>query len=535
VNARAFSRPHDGNIVEQRYVPLALALLAAAMIAFGWTGFFGSDDTSYIAAATGWLNEGYGYVGEDHWSLRHTLALPIAVSFKIFGRNELGLVVPFLLYQLGLILVLYSIVRQRFDPATAAAVAVFVITTPFVTTGASVALPDLVECFFCVSSLALFIASLRAERPAVLLVLAGLAAGLSYVTRETVIFLVFSYGVFFLFGYGMPRLRYFWMALGFLIVFAADVAYFTAQTGDPLYRLTVDFRTHLQSITRDMSGSTFDRILAMIRTWEPAQFQGLTGSGNFAVHRLVDPILVVLANQEFMFIYYFAVPAAIWLFIIRRKFAPAQRQLMLVFAVAAATWLIALYLQIGMTREARYFILPTTLLDVFLGVAFIELLRRDRKILAYGAAAFLILTNCVGVYLDNRNSIFAERALRDYVQETGHSVVTDPETARRGMFLYESAGVAAKITAGKPEPGQLFFHNPRYVLWGMRAPGSLQEWLDQLAPYRPQPGWTEVWRRDSGRKLSGRILGMLGLDRHLPEGLWRKLDSPNGTVIVYRP
>jgi hypothetical protein len=44
-----------------------------------------------------------------------------------------------------------------------------------------------------------------------------------------------------------------------------------------------------------------------------------------------------------------------------------------------------------------------------------------------------------------------------------------------------------------------------------------------------------VWRRDSGHKLFGRIVGAMGLDRYLPEGLWRKLDSPNGAVIVYQP
>jgi hypothetical protein len=535
VTVQASAVPQRWPVGESRYVPLALALLAAAMITFAWTGFFGSDDTSYVGAATGWVNEGFGYVGSDHWSLRQTLVLPIAAAFKIFGQNELGLVVPFLLYQLGMVVVVYTIVRKHCDTATAAATGVFLITTPFVATGASLALPDIVESFFCVSSLAFFLASLRARRPAVLLVLAGVAAGFSYLTRETVIFLILTYGVLFLAGFGMPRLRYFWMALGFLIVFGGDVAYYASQTGDPLYRLTVDSRTHLRSITRDMSGSIFDRLLAMVRATEAPEFQGLTGSGNLAVNRFLDPILVVLANQEFMFIYYVATPAVIWLFLIRRRFSPVQRQMMAVLGTAAATWFICLYLQIGMTREARYYIVPTILLDVFLGIAFVELLRRDRKILAYAAAAFLVLTNCAGVYLDNRNPIFAERALRDYVRETGQSVVTDPETARRGMFLYEAAGVSSKISAGRPEPGKLFFHNPRYVLWGMHAPGALQEWLDRLAPYRPQPGWKEVWRRDSGHKLFGRIVAALGLERYLPEGIWRKLDSPNGTVIVYQP
>jgi hypothetical protein len=229
------------------------------------------------------------------------------------------------------------------------------------------------------------------------------------------------------------------------------------------------------------------------------------------------------------------VPAAVLLLLTPRSVPPAQRRVIVAFAVAASVWFGCMYLQIGMVLHPRYFLVPSVLLDILIAIAFIRLLRSGYARLAYAAAAFLVLTNCVGVYLDNRNPLFAERALRDYVKETGQVVLTDPETARRGEFLYEIAGVEGKITAGTPETGKPFFHNPRYVVWGMYAPGSLNDWLNKLAPYRPKPGWKEVWRQDSGHKLIGRVVAWIGLNRYLPEGIWRRLDSPSGTVIVYQP
>jgi len=36
-------------------VPLGIALLAVAMLAFGWVGYYGSDDQTYASGAFGWL------------------------------------------------------------------------------------------------------------------------------------------------------------------------------------------------------------------------------------------------------------------------------------------------------------------------------------------------------------------------------------------------------------------------------------------------------------------------------------------------
>ena len=60
-------------------------LLAASVCAFGilvgifWVGFLGSDDLLYWRGSDGWLIH-IPYLGDDHWSLRHTLVIPMALA-----------------------------------------------------------------------------------------------------------------------------------------------------------------------------------------------------------------------------------------------------------------------------------------------------------------------------------------------------------------------------------------------------------------------------------------------------------------------
>ena len=58
---------------------LGMALLAAFHV-----GFQASDDINYLVGALGWLNS-FPYVGNSHWTLRHTITLPTAAFIQILG------------------------------------------------------------------------------------------------------------------------------------------------------------------------------------------------------------------------------------------------------------------------------------------------------------------------------------------------------------------------------------------------------------------------------------------------------------------
>src|SRR5262245_58740797 len=68
-------------------------IVGAVMLGLAWVGYVGSDDHSYARGALGWINE-FPYVGKDHWTLRHTVVIPVALGFVIFGFREISLALP---------------------------------------------------------------------------------------------------------------------------------------------------------------------------------------------------------------------------------------------------------------------------------------------------------------------------------------------------------------------------------------------------------------------------------------------------------
>lgn len=515
------------------HAPLVLAtfLVVLATAAFGWVGFYGSDDLSYAEGGLGWLQH-FPYVGDSHWTLRHTLVVPMAALFGLFGISELTLVLPAGVYYLALLVLVFVMLQRHFDTATGCVAVLILGTLPLTAVAASTVVPDFAEVFFCLLSLALFFEATRRERRTTLLLLAGVAAGCSWLTRETVVFFLLTYGLLFLAGYGMPRRQYFLMAAGFLAVVGAEFAYFAVMTGNPLYRIHTDLTTHLGG---DVLGSakTASGLEKALTKVEGELYGPLSRTGSFSVSRFLDPILVILANQEFMLLYYLAVPAAAWV-ALKRPFAGSGGRLLGLFGTAGLVWFTCLYLQIGMTLLPRYYLLPTVALVMVFAAWLRLVLWRAWPRLAPLLLAAMFASHLVGIYVDNRNPIFGERALVEYLRQTGETVRTDPETARRGGFLYDVAGVRDRIVAGPPEPGQLYFYNPTYVSFGAMA-FDRQKQLDRLAPYRPREDWPVAWHKEPERRLIGDVIDGLGLKTRVPGEIYRRLVQPNFPVTVYRP
>lgn len=510
---------------------LVTFLVVLATVAFGWVGYYGSDDMSYAAGGLGWLNQ-FPYVGVNHWTLRHTIVVPMAALFGVFGISELTLVLPATFYYLALLALVFFVLRRHFDTPTACIAVLILGTLPLTAVAATTVVPDFTEVFFCLLSLALFFEATRTDQRTRLLLLAGLAAGLSWLTRETVVFFLLTYGLLFLAGYGMPRRLYFVMAAGFLAVVGVEFAYFWAMTGDPLYRIHTDLATHLggEIIGGAKTTTGLEQALSKV---EGELYGPLSRTGSFSVSRFLDPILVVAANQEFMFLFYLALPAAAWI-AVKRPFVGTGGRLLGLFGLAGLVWFGCLYLQIGMTLLPRYYLLPTVALIMTFAAWLRAILWRRSPVLAAVVLAGMVATHLVGIYVDNRNPIFAERSLVEFLKQTDQPVRTDPETARRGGFLYDVAGVEKRIVVGPPEPGQLYFYNPTYVSFGAMAPDR-QKQLERLAPYRPREDWTVVWHKEPERRLIGSAIDGLGLTRFIPKEIYRRLVQPNFPVTVYRP
>ncbi len=445
-------------MIVKNVVPLSLVLLVGIlMMTFGWIGFYGSDDMSYASAGEGWLND-FPYVGDSHWTLRHTVVIPMAFFFLVGGISELALVLGTSLYFLALVTAVYAVVARHFDRATGTLAALLLATLPLMATQSTVVVPDFAEVFFCFISLVFFYEATLSDRPVRFLVLAGFAAGLSWLTRETVVFFLLTYGILFLFGFGIKRRYYFIMAASFLTIVGLEFLYFTILEGNPFYRLNVDFFTHLK-IAPDSLETVVGKMARVAGAMEGESIGVLSRTGNLSVGRLVDPLLVILLNQEFMFFFYIAVPAIIWMAFFY-KADTRKRTFIRVFGLAGLVWFLCLWLQIGMSLLPRYYMLPTVMVCIVFAIWIREIVWVRHSIIAIGIVGFLALNNLMGVYIDNRNPLFAERALIDFLKSTDEVVHTDTETARRGKFLYDIAGVTDRIKGAEPEKGILFFSNP---------------------------------------------------------------------------
>lgn len=514
-----------------RMLLIAIVLIIGATVLFGWVGFYGSDDLSYAAGGQGWLNH-FPYIGVNHWTLRHTVVIPMATFFGIFGINEITLVLPVTLQYVALLALIFWQLHRHFNTRTACMGVLILGTLPLTAVAATTVVPDFAEVFFCLLSLSLFFEATQGKRQGFLLLLAGIAAGFSWLTRETVVFFLLTYGLLFLAGYGVPRRQYFIMAAGFMAILGLEFLYFWGMTGDPLYRIHTDLATHLGgdvlSGQKTMSGIEYN-----LSKVEGELYGPLSRTGSFSVSRFLDPILVILANQEFMLLYYFAVPSAIWV-ALKRPFAGNGGRLLWIFGLAGLVWFACLYMQIGMTLLPRYYLLPTVALIMVFAAWTGNILWNRSPFIAGLLLASLFVTHLVGIYVDNRNPIFGERALVEYLRQNDQPIRTDPETARRGGFLYEIAGVKDRVVTGPPVGGQLYFYNPAYVAFGAMAPDREKQ-REQLASYRPKEDWLVVWHKEPERRWIGYLIDGLGMTTLIPQEIYRRLVQPNFPVTVYLP
>jgi hypothetical protein len=139
----------------------------------------------------------------------------------------------------------------------------------------------------------------------------------------------------------------------------------------------------------------------------------------------------------------------------------------------------------------------------------------------------LLGANFGAIYVDNPNQLFGERSLVEFLQGTDEDIYIDPVTQRRALFLLENARLENRVRVGIPPADALYFYNPNRA----RELGKNDE---DFKRYRPRQAGDLVWEKSESRKLSGVIIEWLGLKDALPESIYRRLNSPNPPVAVYR-
>lgn len=484
-----------------------VAVFAALVIAYASVGYIDSDDTGYAQAARGWVRE-FPHVASHHWGLRHVIVLPMAMMFRLFGDNEITLVTPMVLSLAALMTLYFLCVRRVAGLNAGLLAALLVALVPMFVLNATTVTTDLPEAALIVASVWTFHFAWQDKRTG-LFILAGVLAGLGFITRETSIALVLLYGLLFIVNYGGSRLPYIWMGVGFALVIGADTALLAWGSGDPLHRLHVS----AQGVERDNP--------SMADQFETEA--GVDRFGSLAAPRWLSAILVLFANQNMGLIYWAAVPAAAVLVFMRGK-APAGAAARLFAGLALVWFLLTSFVFYFLWILPRYQSVTTAAVIVPLAIVLGPLIDSGRWRLPAAVIIALAGVELLIISATDRNPLYGERALIAYLRQHDGTVLTDPGTAKGAEWFLEREGLTERVVAAPPQPGATYFYNER----PRRRPPA--DWLNGAQ----RQDWTQIASFDRMPGPLARLVDQLGLRRYLPGVIARKLNPTPQVVRVYR-
>lgn len=481
--------------------------LFLVLVCLNWVGFIASDDVTYARGGAGWI-EHFPFVG-GHGTIRYPITIPIALSFLTFGENEFAMVLPSLIYMLICLAMIWHAVRNVAGTWSAACALALLITCPLLVIQSSIASIDIVEMAFLFASVLLFWVCLDKGPAPRILFASGAMAGLAFLARETAIFIVPFYGVLFLLGHRFSRRQYLWIVGGFLAVWGCEILYLWTMTGDPLYRINI-------SLHHD---SSIDRSVDL--------------AGNAIVSPLIDPLLVLLFNQEFMALFFVAIPAAIWL-CFGSGIDSRVRHFSRILALFGLCWFVcAAAAQKLLPLNPRYFMLTATVACTLTGIALAQFVRDkagSRKWMAGMIALLLIGGNFTGIYVENKQNMFGvEQLVAVAASHPGEVITTDPMTRFRADILLQWAGAEKHVLSDPPWHVGLYFYNPAYA-----DSANFKMDADTVALYQPQDNWTVLARYAPEPTYLAYFLEWTGLSKRLPEAVWYKLRYHHPEVMLYR-
>ncbi|WP_206668725.1 ArnT family glycosyltransferase [Lacisediminimonas profundi] len=491
-------------------------LAAIAMMARFHVGFQGGDDKSYLTGAIGWL-QGFPYVGDNHWALRHTITIPTALSVKLFGLNEVSVGLSNSIYFLLFTGLNAWMVSKHFGGRCAAIASLLILTLPGFIVLSTYLDIDIPELLFVSLSFWLFRWALDHPAASSAWIASGALLGIAFITRETSAAMVLFLGILFLFHPMAPRSRYLLQAGSFATVIAIDWGYLTAMTGNPFYRYRIDF-----------NHDHVDRFAQVARTVERG---GLIDSeGNLSINVFLDPVLNLLVTQKYGVVFWLLVPAMLAVWKGRRSM---QQRTLLLLGGLGLVWFLFIALNPRLYLVPRYFIVPAWIASIAVAWWLVDLFGRSRRRLAgVTLLAMLVGVNLLALSVENINPRFTERQMVAWVAaHPGERVYSDLETIGKVRHLLRFSGIPMdRVAAGRPVDKAIFFYNPDRIETCKLNP-RCRESLDQ---YRPRPDWKVEQVITPAPLPIGRLVRVAGLDAMLPGDISRRLLQPGGSVVVYR-
>lgn len=490
---------------------LALALVLLARF---YVGFQASDDASYLTGALGWVEQ-FPYVGQDHWTLRHTITIPTALFLRWFGTNEFATSLSNILYFLAFLAVNAWFANRYLGRGSGLVSTLLFITMPGFVVVATYLNPDITELFFASCALWVVRAAIEQDDRSWLWGAAGGLTGLAFLTRQTSAALILFFALLFVARPLVPRVRYLWLGIAAFAVIGAEWLYLTTMTGDPLHRLTVDF--HHGVVDR---AAEVERV-AKLGAWVDQE-------GNISVNVFLNPIINLFLSQKYALLYWFLLPAAFFAWKVRSERVGLTLGLIGGFALLSFVFIAVnpkLYF------VPRYLVIAAWGACLFVAWWFAALWRGGRRGLALGFLAIALAANAGTLAIENINPRFVERALVDWVaKHPGEKIYTDIETRERAIYYFRFAGqpMDAVIAAAPPAGASFFYSKER----AMKC-ASMARCRDHADAFRPRSGWRVRQVIEGPQRPIAGLVSALALERVLPPDVMQRLLAPVGQVTVY--
>jgi hypothetical protein len=286
--ARIIERVKSSN-----YIALLLIILFGLTVRVAvFSGITGGDDLIYTYHIHRFYTGNFE-PGATHWSLRLGFILPSLLFTRIFGFNEIALVLFPLICSLINIVLIYAFARLFFSERIALYAAFLLSFFPMDVFLAGMVFLDTPLALMMSAAVFYFIKGEREDKTIYYLV-SGICVGWAWLIKETGAY-IFLFYIAYIITEKKIRLKYAFVVLAFLSIVVIEGGYYYIKTGNPLYRLSVAQKTHNETIQNN------EILILRGKNW------------------FIEPLLVLMTDQEFGFFYYFILPIAAYLLIKRDK------------------------------------------------------------------------------------------------------------------------------------------------------------------------------------------------------------------------
>ncbi len=219
---------------------ILILIFAAVLRLIFFSGIDSSDSLFYTSFADS-VAKGAPDLTPNLNSLRIGLLYPVSVLYRLFGVNDISSNILVLLASLGSIVLAYKFGTLLFNDKVGLLSAFLLSFFPLDVVYSTVLLPDVPSAFFAALSVYFFLKSEKINKKHnsyLCCFLSGLSLGIAYLIKELSLLIVLFFMIYVVYNKKIKK-EYFFIALGFALIFFIESLYFLMLTGDQFFRFSM--------------------------------------------------------------------------------------------------------------------------------------------------------------------------------------------------------------------------------------------------------------------------------------------------------